>query len=132
MSQVNVELVRRAYDAWEREGVEGIIPFLDAEVVWRNPAEGVGGVFYGHDGVREWVRQVYEAMDEVHYWVDRIEELPDDRLLALLQARVKGRGSGVEMEIPFAHVIEVHAGKAIALTQYTDVAEALKAVGLEE
>jgi ketosteroid isomerase-like protein len=132
MSQENVELLRRAYDAWEREGVEGIIPLLDPEVVWRNPAEGVGGVFYGHGGVREWVRQVYEAMEEVHYSVDRIEELPDGRLFALLQARVKGRGSGLEMEIPFAHVIEVHGGKATSLTQYTDIDAALKAVGLRE
>ena len=116
----------------EREGVEGIIPFLDAEVVWRNPAEGVGGVFYGHDGVREWVRQAYEAMEEIHYWVHRIDELPDGRLLARLRARVKGRGSGVEMEIPFAHVIEVRDGKATVFTQYTDIDAALEAVGLEE
>jgi ketosteroid isomerase-like protein len=107
-----VEIVRQGYDAWEREGT--------------------GGVFFGHDGVREWVRQVYEAIGEVHYRLDRIEELPDGRLLALLHARVTGRGSGIELEVPFAHVIEIRAGKATVLTQYTDIDAALEAVGCEE
>jgi ketosteroid isomerase-like protein len=128
----NVDFVREAYDAWERDGADGVMPFLDAEIELRNPAEGVGGVFYGHEGVREWFRQVYEVFDEVHFAADRIEELPDGRLLVILRARVKGRGSGIELEVPFAHVIEVRAGKAIGLTQYSSIDSALEAVGLAE
>ena len=132
MSQENVELARQAYDAWESEGAEGVIPFLDAEVEWRNPAEGVAGVFYGHEGVREWFRQSYEAFDEIHFELDRIEEVPDGRVMAIMRARVRGRGSGVEMEARLAHVIEMRAGKGVVVTQYTNIGAALEAVGLSE
>src|SRR5438067_60944 len=37
MSQQDVENVRQAYEAWESQGVEGLIAFLDAEVEWRAP-----------------------------------------------------------------------------------------------
>jgi ketosteroid isomerase-like protein len=132
MSQENVELVRQAYDSWIREGVEGMIPFLDAEIEWRNPEEGVGGNFYGHEGVRAWAGQVDKAFEEVRFEVDRIEDLSDARVLVVLHAHVKGRGSGVEMKVPLAHVVEVRAGKAIGLTEYTSVHAALEAVGLEQ
>ena len=87
-----------------------MIPFLDAEVEWRNPAEGVAGVFYGHEGVRQRFRQTDEAFDEIHFELDRIEEAPDGRLLAIMRARVKVV-DGVETEVPLAHVIEMRAGK---------------------
>ena len=132
MSQENVELVRRAYDAWEHDGADGVMPFLDAEIELRNPEQGVGGNFCGHEGVRAWVGQVDEAFEEVHFEVDRIEDLSDARVLIILHAHLKGRGSGVEMKVPLVHVVEMRAGKAISLTQYTSVHAALKAVGLAE
>jgi ketosteroid isomerase-like protein len=132
MSRENVESVRQAYAAWESDGVEGLIRFLDAEVEWRNPAEGVEGVFHGHEGVREWSRQVTQAFEEFHFEPDRIEQLPDERLLAVGRGRFKGRGSGVEMEMPFAYLIEVRAGKLVGVTQYTNIDAALEAVGLRE
>jgi ketosteroid isomerase-like protein len=132
MSHEDVETAREGFEAWESEGVEGLIPFLDAEVEWRTPADGLGGVFFGHEGVREWSRQVDEVFDEVHFEVDRIEDLPDERLLAVGRGRFKGRGSGVEMEIPFAYLIEFRDGKAVAVTQYTNIDAAQVAAGLAE
>jgi ketosteroid isomerase-like protein len=55
MSQENLELVRAAYDAYNRDGINGILGYLDPEVEWRNPAESPNaGVFVGHEGVVEW------------------------------------------------------------------------------
>ena len=55
----------------------------------------MGGVFKGHEGVREWSRQVDEVFEEVHFEPDQIEDLPDERVLAVGRARFRGRGSGV-------------------------------------
>jgi ketosteroid isomerase-like protein len=40
------------------------------------------------------------------------------------------RSSGVEMEIPFAYLIEARAGKVVGVTQYTNVDAARRAAGL--
>ena len=131
MSQEDVELVRRAYDGYESEGVEGILWLLDPEVEWRNPPDSpIAGVFHGHEGVRKWERLTHEVFDEMHFWPEELIEAPDGRILALCQARVRGRESDVVVEVPFAHVIELRDGKAIAFEMYSRVPDALAAVGL--
>lgn len=133
MSSEAVELVRRGYEAYESDGVEGIIPFLDPAVEWRNPPDSpIAGVFRGHGGVREWFRQADEAYDELRFWPEEIVDAPDGRVLAICSARMRGRGSGVVIEVPFAHVIEVRDGRAISFRMYPQVADARIAVGLTD
>ena len=38
MSHENVELARQSYDAYNRHGVAGILPFLDPEIEWPQSA----------------------------------------------------------------------------------------------
>ena len=61
---------------------------------------------------------------------EQIIEAPDGRILAMCQARVRGRESDVVVAVPFAHVIEIRNGKAITLHMYSRVADAQAAVGL--
>ena len=66
MSSNNVDRLREAYDAYNREGVEGILAYLDPEVDWRNPPESADAdVFVGHAGVLEWQRMV--PFTEMHF-----------------------------------------------------------------
>ena len=52
MSPENVELARQAYGAYNREGINGILDYLDPAVEWRNPIESPNaGVFVGPEGV---------------------------------------------------------------------------------
>jgi ketosteroid isomerase-like protein len=126
-----VELVRRAYDAFETDGIEGIIPLLDAQVEWRNPPDSpIAGVFHGHDGVREWRKLTYEVFDELHFSPEEVLEAPDARVLAISSARLRGRGSDVLLEFPFAHVVQVRNGSIVAVEMYSQVADARAAVGL--
>jgi ketosteroid isomerase-like protein len=124
--------VREGYAAYESNGVEGIIPFLDPDVEWRNPPDSpIAGVFEGHDGVREWQRLADEVFAELRFRPHEIEEAPDGRVLAICTAEVRGRGSEVAMEVPFAHVIEVRGDRATSFAMYSQVADAQAAVGLE-
>jgi ketosteroid isomerase-like protein len=94
------------------------------------PDSPIAGVFHGHDGVRKWQRLTDEVFAEMHFWPEDLIEAPDGRVLALCNARVRGRGSEVVVEVPFAHVIEVRDGKAVAFAMYSQVADARAAVGL--
>ena len=133
MSPENVELAREAYGAYNREGINGILEYLDPAVEWRNPIESPNaGVFVGPEGVLEWQRMVDEAYEEMHFEPERIEELPDGRILAVLRFRLRARASGLTTEVPFAHLITMRDGKATALSMYTSEAEALEAARLRE
>jgi ketosteroid isomerase-like protein len=129
----NVELTRQAYDAYERQGINGILVYLDPEIEWRNPAESPNaGVFVGHEGVLEWQRMVDDAWKEMHFEPERIDELPDGRVLAVLRARMRARASDVSVEVPITHLATWRDGRATELRMYTSEAAALKAVGLAE
>jgi len=130
MSQETVELMRQVYDTYNREGVSGILEYLDAEVEWRNPADSpIAGVFIGHEGVVEFERLTNEVWEETHFEPVEIKELPDGRLLAIVRFRFRARASGMEAEVPFAHLITIRDGKATALSMYTSEAAALQAAG---
>jgi ketosteroid isomerase-like protein len=126
-----VDLVRRGYEAYESDGIEGILPFLDPAVEWRNPTDSpIAGVFRGHEGVREWQRLTDEVFAELHFWPKEITEAPNGRVLAICHGRARGRESDVVVDVPFAHVFEVRNGKVVFLQMYPQVADARAEVGL--
>ena len=128
-----IEFVRRGYEAYESDGVEGILAFLDPAVEWRNPSDSpIAGVFHGHAGVREWFRLLDEAFGEIHFNPEGLIEAPDGRVLAICAARLRGRESGVQVEMPFAHLIEMREGKAVAFQMYPQVADARADAGLSD
>ena len=62
MSEENVELVRRIFDAYERKDFATLFAYYDAEIEWRidervrGPFGDFESVYYGHDGVRAFWR----------------------------------------------------------------------------
>ena len=133
MSREDITHLREAYDAYNRDGITGILPYLDPKVEWRNPAESpIAGVFVGHEGVLEWQRQVDEVFEDMHFELERIDELLRGRFLAIIRFRFRVRVGDSAAEVPFAHLIRWSDGRALSLSMYTSEAAALQAVGLEE
>src|SRR5437763_973818 len=132
MSQGNVELVREAYDAYNREGINGILRYLDLEVEWRNPTESPNaGVFIGHEGVVKWQGMVDAGFKDMYFEPEQIDELPEGQLLVFVRFRFRASTSDVQVEVPFAHLVTWRDGKITKFSMFTDTAQALKAVGLE-
>ena len=130
VSNENVELARDALAAYNREGIEGILRYLDPEVEWRNPADSpIAGVWFGHEGVLEWQRLTDEAFDELHFEPKHVEALPGERVLAISDCRLRGSGSSIEVAFPFAHLISFRDGKVTEVRMYTQEAEARAAAG---
>jgi ketosteroid isomerase-like protein len=65
MSQVNVEiekLARMAFDALNRDDLDGFLELIDPEVEFTSLiAEAEGETFPGHDGVRRWWESVHSS-----------------------------------------------------------------------
>ena len=100
MSQENVALAQQAIEAWNRLDLDAFMTAWHPEAEWR-PAfpkgtEGTGGVFRGHDGIREAWHNVRAAWSV--YQVEPQEvRMVDDSLLVL--GRIFARGETSEVAV---------------------------------
>ena len=132
MSQENVEVVYRAYDAIRRGDREAFVGEMHPEVEGRVYLMEVEGTVYrGHLGMRRFMDDVFSVFPDWHPEVVRTTDY-GDTVLAEIKAAGRGTSSGVTLEMPAWQVIKFRDGKAIWWRGYGNRAEALKAVGLEE
>ena len=131
MSQENVEVVRRSYEAYALGDIEGALAAIDPDVEVHDHDIPDAGVYRGHEGVFRWQAD-WDSSWESWRWAP--EEFIDagDRVVAVLRVYAKGRGSGVEIERLDGAVWTVRNGKGIRLDYYGSKAEALEAAGLSE
>jgi uncharacterized protein len=132
MSQENVEIVRRMYEAWNRS--RGTPPFelIDPGIELEVSADGpIDGTYRGHAGVSEFLDGFWSNFDE--HRIDVVECISAGRdVIAILRYYGRGRASGAEVDGPGSHVWTLRDGKAVRWRILTTRAEALEAVGLSE
>ena len=136
MSQENVdadfEVIRRA---WRASGQKDLAAFerdLDPDIVTIPFGAAMEGTSYrGVDAVVGWLRDEiwanWEHFDTVPEEFTRVGE----RILVTGRWHARGKGSGVELDIPATWVIEVRDGKITYWQTYTDRDQALRDIGLE-
>jgi uncharacterized protein len=139
MSTENVELVRQLYDAVAQRDSETVLSIYHPDVEWdhthNQAAAGLMGgqiVYYGHEGLRQWSRDWYEAWEQVDA---DLEEVIDagDHVVAVLSYRGRGRVSGIEVEFTrMAGVFTISEGKVVRAAWFRDREEALEAAGVAE
>ena len=131
MSRENVEVVRRAFEAYERGDVEAMLEEVDQEVQWKQVEEPAP--VHGRDGVREAVRRWDETWDNLQAQVDEYIDA-GECVVALIRFRGLGRTSGVPVEMASYHVFTVRNGKVVRMFEYGagKRVEALEAVGLRQ
>jgi ketosteroid isomerase-like protein len=102
MSQ-NVEAIRRGYEAWNRNDIEGVLQDLDPEVEWLGAAGVRATLYRGHEGVLAYAREVEDALGVIQVDVLSIEDL-GDHVLAHVRASGKGSASGVQVDAEGFHL----------------------------
>ena len=94
MSQENVEAFNRGIKAMNRGDVEGVLrelhPSVEFHMALQELVGGEAAVYHGHDGVREYLRDMDEAFAEVELDYTEIRDL-GDRVLATGSFRTRGR-----------------------------------------
>jgi ketosteroid isomerase-like protein len=122
------ETVQQLFDLW-KEGPSDVPEDLIApEIEFVSPLTSLRGRPYrGYDDARQWLRDVNEQFDEWEYTLDDIKEV-GDRVLALGQVHLKGRGSGVTLDQEGAWLLDFAPDGRISRMQvFTDRAAALEA-----
>ena len=125
MSQDNVDLVRRIYDAWDRE--ESARDFIADDVEYVNPSYAVEpGIRHGRASFKV-VRETYE---DFRLTIERFIDAGGDDVLVLARYTGSGRGSGVPVEGEHGYVWTVREGKAVRFQWFQSHQEALEAAGV--
>jgi ketosteroid isomerase-like protein len=131
MSQENVEIVRRLWEAWERRDTEAVLGLYDPAIVWEVRASPLSGSYVGHEGVRQYFREWMEAFEGYDAKAETFIDAGDK---VVVRSRVRGRGkaSGVEVGMPGWQVYRIRDGLVIRVDFFQTEAEALEAAGLSE
>jgi ketosteroid isomerase-like protein len=141
MSEENVELARRTYDAYNEAfespdplpAIRAVFePVADPDVEWKtSPNATRTDTFKGIDGVMEFFEDVFEAFDVAQQVPERYFDL-GDRVLVFVQTRITARASGISLDQSSAHLLTFEDGLFTRVDVYDDRAQALEAAGLSE
>ncbi len=132
MSQENVELVKRLYDSWQRDGFGVVRALMDPDIEYVNPPYAV------EPGTRRGYEGFAIAAESIHavYPTRRFEPLAfydtQDRVAVRVRVVACGVGSSVEVDVERGYVFDVRNGRIVRFAWFNEWLEALKAVGLEE
>ncbi len=132
MSRENVERLRAAFesflageDSWGSE-------LLDPEVEWdagNTLIFDLSGIYHGPEGVREFWREWLRAWETVRFEYELVDA--DDRVVALIDQRMRGRSTGIEVPLgKYAQLYTFRDGLIVHWKLYESQSEALEAAGL--
>ena len=132
MSEENVEILRRMYEAGARGDWESVLreyahPDCEATFV----AGPRAGTHRGHEAVLAAISEVTAAFDA---WIAEPEEFfeTEDRIVVIARNRLRPKGTDAEFEYRNGQIWTFRDGKLQSLLQYPSPDEALEAAGLRE
>jgi uncharacterized protein len=122
MSQDNIEVIRRSIEAFNSGDVEEMIGLADPELEWL-PAFGAatdgGTAYHGHDGFREYWRGTQEIWDHFRFEPEQVVG-EGDSIVVIGRGSGRAKGSGIEIDQPFAMFLRVAGGKLVFGQTFTD------------
>lgn len=130
MSRENVEVVRRAWEAFNRGDLDAFLASLadDAEFE-EDPAFPEAGIFRGRKEIRAYITAFQAQMRDHRFEIEEVRDL-GDRVLALLHEKARGASSGIDVDQRPAFLHELRDGRILRARAYLDRYEALEAAGL--
>jgi ketosteroid isomerase-like protein len=123
----NIDIVRTGYESFSRGDVQTARAMFAEDIEWREPRWGSGGalcLFRGRDQV---LRRIFAPDPEVHdpLALEPREFYGDGDTVIVTGVFHVAAGGDVtaHIDVPFAHVWTVHAGRIDGLRAYNDVHE---------
>src|SRR5204862_6962998 len=116
MSQENVEIVRKAIQAWNQREADLLLSYAAPEIEWMpaGPAAVERSVYRGHDEVASAYAAVWETWDVFEFQEGQVRDLGDS-VLWLGRVKMRGSASQVELDQEFAAYWMVRDGKLIRI-----------------
>ena len=133
MSQENVDVVRAAYDAFQRGDLEAVSLLHDPSIEWHTSVEDPDAAIHrGPIAVRRYFEGYLETFPGLRADLEECVEAPGDRVLATTHYTGRARASGMDMDWRQWLLYTVAEGLIVRVEEYFDRDQALEAAGLRE
>ena len=129
MAADNIELFQRAARVFGQGDVKTALELTSEDIEFIALRSATEGPYMGHEGIRKFLEDTRESFElfDPHY--EDVRDLGDGRVLGLGAIRIRGRGSGVETDVPSAVIVRIREGRITHLRDYGDREAALDAAG---
>jgi ketosteroid isomerase-like protein len=126
-----VQTIKRVIERWNSGDRTPPLDDVHPEIEVQTAIAGAfrGEPFRGYEGVREWLGALDESFEGWDIDLGEIRER-DEVVVVLGVVHARGRGSGLELDMPIGWVVEFSDAKVIRLHILRDHDEALAAGGL--
>ena len=135
MSRENVELVRESIAAFTRGDIAASLAIFSPQVEWQTADDEPDQRTYrGLEGLAALVADWSQMWEDNFFAAAEPQEYIDagEFVIVPVRAVVRGKGSGVPVEIRETYVFRVVGGKVTEVREFRTKQEALEAVGLRE
>jgi ketosteroid isomerase-like protein len=130
MSQENLEVVRRIYEAFARGDRDGLLAELDPSIrVYGRPSHPDTSVYQGLEGFLQFSETDWEAFHDVVY--EPQDFLTEGRYVTVpIKQRGRGKASALAIEERIVNAWKVQRGKCVELRIFSTVDEAREALNV--
>jgi ketosteroid isomerase-like protein len=131
MPPSNVEVIRDHYEATNARDFDRVMAGYAEDVELVAPTWGIrGGTFKGRDAVGEWFGDWFRSFDrDLHFGMEEVTAVDDDRVLLVSSHHGRGRASGVEVHGTVVWLYTLRDGKIARVEGFDSREEALEATG---
>lgn len=129
MSEQNLELARRVFEAFATRDLDGLVAVSDPDVEFLPVTANLttGGMPYrGHEGIARYLDDVARVWPELRLFPDELRDLGDT---VVVLGRVVARGGGMILDRPTGWVFKMHGGRIVGIRVYGSQEEAIEAAG---
>jgi ketosteroid isomerase-like protein len=125
-------LAREVLDALGRRDLERMIELSDPGVEWHSffAELRVGGVYRGHDGLKQYVRDLADAFELATAEVDDAVAVGDVAVL-VGHIHVRGKESGVDARAPAGWMLKFRDGRVLMFRAFREPDKALAGLGAD-
>jgi ketosteroid isomerase-like protein len=133
MSEENVEIVRKALDAYSRGDLQATLEHMAPEAEFRPSGlfMDTQTVYRGPNGWVEFWHRFRDAWESIAISVDRIEDL-GEQVLVLGTFHGIGSESAIEVTRESGWLLTIRNGLVVQIRSFASWAETLEAAGLSE
>ena len=133
MSQENVEIVRRAWQAYVSGGVEATFDFWTEDCVFEEfPEMPESAVYVGRDRLSEAAEHFTEMWSDLEFEPVEFIDAGENLVIAVVAYRGRGVASGAPLDALASWLYEMRDGRVSRARSFTTKQQALEAAGLRE